>query len=196
MTPEQFIAQLKRQKSTLQAAAEQSLEEAAKATHMKVSSRIFIQGKAADESKIGNYSTKPLVVSKNSFVNKSAFKQSQRPNKGGGTRPMFIKFPNAKKATPVMVLPGGYKQLKQIQGLKSQYVDLVYTGRTQRAFIGSLRKFGRYGWAAILRGTKTAEKAVLNENKFGKKIFALTREEEVFFTRRFVSTFNKKSQIT
>jgi hypothetical protein len=195
MTPEQFIAQLKRQKSTLQAAAEQSLEEAAKATHFRVATRIFSEGKAADEGKIGNYSTKPLVVSKKAFVTKSAFRQSQRPNKGGGTRPMFIKFPNAKKATPVMVLPGGYRQLKQIQGLKSQYVDLVYTGRTQRAFIGSLRKFGRYGWAAVMRGTKTAEKAVLNENKFGKKIFALTPQEKRFFSNRFVTAFNKKSQI-
>ena len=195
MTPEQFIAQLRRQKSTLQVAAEQALEEAAKATHMKVTGRIFTAGKAADDSKIGNYSTKELVVSKKAFHNKAAFKQSTRPNKGGGTRPMYIKFPNAKKATPVMVLPGGYRQLKQIQNMQSWYVDLVYSGRTRKAFLGSLRKFGRYGWAAIMRGTKTAEKAVLNENKFGKKIFALTKEEEVFFSRRFVSTFNKKAQI-
>lgn len=196
MTPEQFIAQLKKQKSVMQAAAEEALAEAAKATHMKVSNRIFIQGKAADDSKIGNYSTKPLVVSKGAFVNKSAFKQSSRTNKKGSTRPLYIKFKNAKKATPVMVLPGGYKQLKSIQNLQSGYVDLVYSGRTQRSFIGSLRKFGRYGWAAVLRGNKAAERGVLNENKFGKKIFALTKEEEVFFTRRFVSTFNKKSQIS
>jgi hypothetical protein len=179
----------------LQVAAEQALEEAAKATHMKVAGRIFADGKAADDSKIGNYSTKPLIVSKKAFYNKAAFKQSTRPNKGGGSRPMYIKFPNAKKATPVMVLPGGYRQLKQIQNMQSWYVDLVYSGRTRKAFLGSLRKFGRYGWAAVMRGTKTAEKAVLNENKFGKKIFALTKEEEVFFSRRFVSTFNTKAQI-
>lgn len=195
MTPEQFIAQLRKQKSALQVAAEQSLEEAAKATHIKVANRIFLEGKAADDGKIGNYSTKELVVSKKAFHKKGAFKQSTRPNKGGGTRPMYVKFPNAKKATPVMVLPGGYRQLKQIQNMQSWYVDLVYSGRTRRAFLGSLRKYGRYGWAAVMRGTKTAEKAVLNENKFGKKIFALTRQEEAFFSKRFVTSFNKKAQI-
>lgn len=195
MTPEQYIAQLRRQKSILQTAAEQSLEEAARATHFMVATRIFSEGKAADDGKIGNYSTKPLIVSKKAFAKKAAFKQSQRPNKGGGSRPMYIKFPNAKKATPVMILPGGYRQLKQIQNLQSWYVDLVYTGRTRKAFISSLRKFGRYGWAAVMRGTKTAEKAVLNENKFGKKIFDLTPKERRFFSDRFMMTFNKKSQI-
>ena len=196
MTPEQFIAQLKRQKSVMQAAAEEALAEAAKATHIRVATRIFSEGKAADDSKIGNYSTKPLLVSKKAFVNKSAFKQSTRPKKGGGTRKMYVKFPNAKKVTPVMFLQSGYRQLKQIQNLQSWYVDLVYSGRTRKAFIGSLRKFGRYGWAAVMKGTKTAEKAVLNENKFGKKIFDLTQQERKFFSDRFVSAFNKKSQIS
>lgn len=194
MTPEQFIAQLKKQKSDIQAAAEEALQEAARATHMKVTGRIFDGGKAADGSSIGKYSTKPLLVSKRAFVLKSAFKQSVRKTKGG-SKPMYIKFPNAKKATPVMVLPGGYKQLKQIQNLRSGYVDLVYSGKTKRFFLGSLRKYGRYGWAAILRNNEAARRGVWNENKFGKKIFALTKEEEVFFTRRFMSVFNRKSQI-
>lgn len=196
MTPEEFISKLRKKKDQNLVAAQQALEEAARLTHNQVGQRIFLRGIAADESRIGKYSTKPLLVSKKAFVNKSAFKQSVRVSKNGKTRPMYVKFPNNKKVTPVMVLPGGYAQLRNIQGMQSSTVDLTYSGKTKRMFIASLRRFGRYSWSAILRGNQAADRGVWNEQRFGKRIFELTNKEKQFFSKQFIDSFNRKSQIT
>jgi hypothetical protein len=84
---------------------------------------------------------------------------------------LWIKFPKAKKAVPVMVLPGGYKQLRQLNGLQTGFVDLTFSGRmfqnikllepkskgltflafigatnleNQQKFFGLSRKYGRF----------------------------------------------------
>lgn len=99
------------------------------------------------------YSEQKMLVTQSVFLQKDKFKPDVIANtlgrddagkliKGGkrtksgniskrAVKPRFrwIKFPGARKAVPVMTLPGGYKQLRSIQGLQTGFVDLSYTGR-------------------------------------------------------------------
>jgi hypothetical protein len=103
------------------------------------------------------YSTKEMLATASQFNRKQGFKPTeiefteigrigQRNQVAGGFRQpgtgrvdrkgaerkkrwLWIKFKGAKKAVPVMVLPGGYKQLRQLNGLQTGYVDLTFSGR-------------------------------------------------------------------
>lgn len=99
------------------------------------------------------YSTNFMLATESQFNRKSAFKATEvattlgrdengklvkggvRNSKGEinkrktGKRLLFIKFPGASKAVPVMLLPGGYKQLRELNGLPSNNVDLTFSGR-------------------------------------------------------------------
>lgn len=56
-------------------------------------------------------------------------KKGEVARKGRKKRVLWIKFPKARKAVPVMILPGGYKQLRQLNGLQNAKVDLTFSGR-------------------------------------------------------------------
>lgn len=81
------------------------------------------------------YSTNMMFATQSMFNRKAAFKPTEVPTKGkpGTTkkkkRLVWIKFKNARKAVPVMILPGGYKQFRGLNGLQSAHVDLTFTGR-------------------------------------------------------------------
>lgn len=99
------------------------------------------------------YSTNEMLATQSSFLQKGKFKPDvmattlgrdangkllkggNRTGKGNiakrgtGKRLRWIKFKNASKAVPVMTLRGGYKELRQIQGLPSGKVNLTYSGR-------------------------------------------------------------------
>lgn len=99
------------------------------------------------------YSTKPLFATRSMFNRQDKFEPTPiaselgRDENGklvkGGTRNkagkinqrkvkkrvLFIKFKNMTRAVPVMILPGGYKQLRSIQGLQVAKVDLTYSAR-------------------------------------------------------------------
>ncbi len=103
------------------------------------------------------YSTREMLATESMFNRKKGFKPTEiesteigrigkRNQVAGGFRQpgtgrvdqrgaqrkkrwMWIRFKGAKKAVPVMVLPGGYKQLRQLNGLQANYVDLTFSGR-------------------------------------------------------------------
>lgn len=77
-------------------------------------------GKNTDGSKRPGYSTRPGYYSPKQFVKKSAFKPQ---GKNG-----------SKKGAKTMYLPAGYKQLREIQGRKTEVVNAEYTGDTMLAF--------------------------------------------------------------
>lgn len=113
-------------------------------------------GISTDKGSGFQYSTNPMLATKSQFHNTAAFEPTEisvafitkeGKRKAGGERIksgknkgsinqrrtkkifMWIKFKGAKKAVPVMMLPGGYKQLRSIQGDESGFVNLTYTGR-------------------------------------------------------------------
>lgn len=84
--------------------------------------RIFVDGKNSNDTKIGDYSTKPMLVGAKSFINK-------------GTADKFFKRKDNKWKTiqrggnnyPLAVLDGGYKELRRLTPRKVDFVNLKYT---------------------------------------------------------------------
>tara|TARA_R110000868_G_scaffold218088_3_gene468261 strand:+ start:198 stop:833 length:636 start_codon:yes stop_codon:yes gene_type:complete len=129
------------------------IREIATTIRAEIAFRVFNKGIATGKGFIGSYSTKEMLATKSQFTKKSAFKQSMvvtnrityssnlktkklKASKGGQQkRPLWIKFPKASKAVPVMRLPGGYKQLRSIQGKYSNTVNLQYSGKLKAGWI-------------------------------------------------------------
>jgi len=126
--------------------------------------RIFTRGLDANGNEIGNYSTKEIIVSKNVFVKPSAFKPQRN-----------------KKA---MKLVNGYKELKQIQNLKSEKVNLVYSGKLKNSLQSNKNIIG-------FTDSKESEIARNNENRYGKTIFGLSDDEKLKLSRNISSEMRK-----
>jgi len=164
MTLAQKIQNLERKKQIIMSSRDNALRVAALDTTAAVSMRIFTKG-GAQKGQIGKYSTKKTVASKSQFVKKAAFKKDG-----------FIRFPNRTKATAIMELPNGYKQLRSIQGRPTNTVNLDYSSATRKDFENSVRKLGN-GYAAIVKRDLSAKIIEGQEARFKKKIFALTKKE-------------------
>ena len=173
------------------------IREIATTIQAEVAFRVFNKGIATKYGYIGNYSTKEMLATRSQFTRKSAFKQSMvltnrinyssniktrqlKASKGNQQkRPLWIKFPKAKKAVPVMVLPGGYKQLRSIQGKYSNTVNLQYSGKLKSGWLiqGSNSTYV-IGFDAY--GAKISE---YQEKHFGKLIWNPTSYEKGLITK-------------
>lgn len=108
----------------------------ARNVHAERSDRIFIEGGLGDK---GNekfqYSTKPIQAGEDAFAFPGSFVQTgfQGFNKAQRSK-------SGKKGYYFMELPGGYKQLKSVQGMQSGFVDLNYEGDLFYAFRNGFRK--------------------------------------------------------
>ena len=88
--------------------------------------RIFFQGKDFQGKLISTrYSKKPLYVTKDQLVKKSLFKKKGK---------------NGDKTKSTMYLPGGYRQLRALQGLEVRKVNLEYTGELNRSMRAIVNK--------------------------------------------------------
>lgn len=160
-----------------------------------VKTRIHEEGRAADNSNIGTYSTKEMYASKSQFVG-SGFTPLGKIKTGkdvsAGTATTKVSFKNSKgkvKTKKVaikkdfterksMFLPGGYKQFRQVQGRPADKVNLSLSGdmNTQLTVQPTAKGYG-YGWPeGDIKGGRL-QRAKHLEKKYGKKIWALTDEE-------------------
>lgn len=149
--------------------------------------RIFEDGKNSSDKKIGTYSTKPMLATKSQFDKKSAFKQSKveetrllrnkkgipTPNKRGDTKkiinaPLWIKFPKASKAVPVMELEGGYKEFRGIQGKEPRFVNLRYSGELRNDLGTGLLKKDNNLYQVVLKKDIDVKKIGGLEKKYGE----------------------------
>lgn len=120
-------------------------------TTAKQAKRIFADGLKTDGSKIGTYSTKPMLATKDQFLQESKFKVTQiessklktitkgknkgkTKSAGKSSVEYWIKFKKAKKAVPVMVLENGYKEFREIQGREGSFVNIRYSNDLQSDF--------------------------------------------------------------
>lgn len=133
----------------------------------RMKDRIFNQGLDRENRIIGeDYSTKPIYVPKERFARPSAFRPQGKNAKG--------KKREDGTERKTMYLPGGYKELKQVQGLVYDRINLVYKGDLRRAFISEFREGVLYiGFNSELQ----AKKREWIEAMFGKVIFTASDEE-------------------
>lgn len=150
---EKLIRKYEQYKQDLPAILEdQVLDETAAELERKVRKRIFTDGLDSDENLIGqNYSTKPTTVKKEVFIKPSAF--------------------NGKKT---MKLQYGYKELRDIQGLKTDKVNLNYSGELKNKL-----RVARSQKSVVIGivDRQNADKAEKLEKKYQSKIFAFSEKE-------------------
>ena len=140
--------------------------------------RIFNDGKATDGSKIGQYSTNPTLIGAQSFRTRS------QANKVLGSKKKRSALSWVKaKGNNLVVLKGGYKELRSLQGLQTSTVNLQYRDDLFRSVkigtnkgdtvIGFVDGRGLKGKADLQR-----KKAEGNEARFGKQIFTISKSEQ------------------
>ena len=115
--------------------------------------RIFQDGKASNETKIGTYGTKPISISR-----------SRQARQTGKTR-----------------FPGGYREYKSLTGKESSFVNLQDTGQMMMDLGTSVIGFGEYG-IGFSNGFN-GDKSEWNEKKYKKEIFATTEKEDNLFIK-------------
>lgn len=139
------------------------------------------------------YSTRPMLATEEKFVVKSAFKQSKvQVKRKDGTvvnRKLWIRFPRASKAVPVMELPDGYKQFREIQGREGDHVNLSYTGHMWQATTIVARTHTGLTWVTIIGGLDEEAKNKLSwmTEKYGEFLKVMPEEQilldQIFHTR-------------
>lgn len=144
-------------------------------TIAKQSERIFIDGKASDGAPIGQYDTKrPLYANPKKVPN------------GGGLLPLTGKtgkseFKSGKKHKTRYI--ESYKQLRELMGLQTSKVDLVFFGNLKSDFENGGRGAGIIPLKVNNRNFQTTLDSE-NENKRSglesrfRTVFNLTKEEE------------------
>lgn len=123
--------------------------------------RIFQNGKASDESKIGTYSTTPISISK----------KSQAKNTGK----TYFK--------------GGYRQYKSLLGKGASFVNLRNTDQMQMDL--STQVVGNNEFSIGFNNEFNADKMEWNEEKYGKKIADTTVKEDNLFVKVYEFEINK-----
>ncbi|MFC7347312.1 hypothetical protein ACFQO9_11345 [Chryseobacterium zhengzhouense] len=137
------------------------LKETAEELERKVKKRIFIDGLDVNGNTIGeNYSTKPTVVKQDVFIKPSAFK---------GKKSMKLEY--------------GYKELRDIQGLKTDKVNLNYSGELK-----SKLRVARSEKSIVIGiiDRINAEKAKKLEEKYQTKIFSFSQKEVESYLKNVV----------
>jgi hypothetical protein len=141
--------------------------------------RIFNSGIASDGSKIGNYSTRPILVGASSFANKSKARNVLGSKK---RRRDEIDWRTV-KGRRLAVFPGGYKQLRRVQGFQTAYVDLEVNGDLRRSIV-----VGKSGTDNVIGFFNDDQRIIgrAQEDRFKKDIFAISTKELKEMDRAFI----------
>jgi len=135
----------------------------------KYTERIFNRGAATDESRIGNYSKKPMLTgSKN-------FRTQAKANAFFKSKPEFrrVKTPSGNRA--LAIVKGGYSEFRTLNGLQNAFVDTEFRGDLFRSIqVGNLNGHFVLGFNSLIQ----AKKAQNLEIHFKKKIYEPTVEEK------------------
>lgn len=146
--------------------------EPASEVHGMMIQRLFDEGEGA-QGKLGNYSTEPNYFTKSQFKKTGAFRGK---GKTGETK--------KKNGEPYksMYLEDGYKELREIQGYESGFVNLQYSKDLRNDFSTGLKIKGDTVVAVVKRGINDKKVGWLSE-KYGDKTFKLTDSEKKFFAK-------------
>lgn len=138
--------------------------------------RISAEGKNSADGNIGSYSTKPIYVEPKVFI-KGGFKAGRKADKEA----VFYGQKQVKKSVnKTMYLPEGYKELRDIQGLRTDIMNFKYSGDLLQSY--QAQKFSQY----VVLGL-TEEKSVLKrgglERRFGPVFYATDQEKERYIKK-------------
>lgn len=147
--------------------------------------RIFNIGNASDESKIGEYSTKPMLTGAKGFRTASDasafFAQKQK----------WKTVKTTKGNQALAEVEGGYKQFRELNKLQSNYVDLDFKGDLKFSIVvGELNGQKVLGFNSQVQ----ADKAGKLEAHFKKVIFKPTEEEKEIAREAFYDYLREKIQ--
>lgn len=166
-----------------------------------IKTRIAEAGQNSEGGSIGAYSTKPLYASKETFIAGGFNAQGKRVNEFGIThgdriipsarlksnsiksnRVKYKQYSSVKpnyKPRKSMYLQGGYKQLRSIQGLRTDIMNFKYRG----ALLGSYQS-ARDG-STVIQGftdVKNSGKRKGLEKRFGSVFRATATEIQLYST--------------
>lgn len=135
----------------------------------KYTERIFNRGSATDESRIGNYSTKPMLTGAKNFIDVTKATNFFK------TKPEFRKVKTPKGNRALAVVKGGYSEFRTLNGFQNAFVDLEFRGDLFRSIqVGELNGHFVLGFNSLIQ----AKKAHNLEIHFKKQIFEPTIEEK------------------
>jgi hypothetical protein len=132
--------------------------------------RIHNEGKDVNENQIGKYSTKTTFIGSSSFVNKgTASKVFTKNNKLE-----WRTIDKGSKQVHLALLPGGYKQIRQIENFETSHVNLQRSGRLMKDYcVNADGKDYVIGFASDY-GKKISEG---QEDHFAKRIWGISRND-------------------
>lgn len=172
VTPEEFQKKLNERIRQIDTA--KLIYPVATKVHADMVERIFDNGQNGSGQKIGQYSTKAMYVVKSQFKKQGAFKaRGKNSNKS-----TFLN----KKPRRSMFLPNGYRQLKQIQGYQSEFVNLTYSSDLRNDFA---TKLAIAGDSVVVRLSRkiNRDKVRWLRQKYGNTLWKHTQQERDFFIK-------------
>jgi hypothetical protein len=138
-----------------------------------IKQRVQEEGKTAKGSQFPPYSTKAMLIGCKSFIQKSAC------NTVFGSKDKRREFQwRTVQGHKLAILPGGYKQLREIQGRQTDHVDFMMTGRMW-SDIAVISKGSDHEKGIAIIGAKTEDdkKKLAGNTKRKGDILDLSQEE-------------------
>lgn len=144
-------------------------------THADVVNRVFGQGKNSNNGKIGSYSTKPTLAGSSSFTTKSGFNKIA----GSKTKRRKLKWATISsggKNVALFEVPGGYKQIRSLDGRQAAFVDLTRSGELKGDFSRAALRQSPFVWLTGVRKPINSKKLQGIQEKYGN-VFQPTKSE-------------------
>ena len=132
--------------------------------------RIFVNGLSSDLSQIGTYSETPFYQNPNNLLGVSVSGITPLGKNG------LDSFRSGKKKK-TRYLGGGYKELRELTGRQSDFIDLNFSGSTQGAI-----QVGEQGEEAVIGFVDEKSFLIMqgHEERYGKEIISFSEEERDF----------------
>lgn len=202
MSPEEYTERLQQLYGLQNDLAEYTIVPAAAEMLIEIKSRIVNDGKNTADGNIGDYSTKPMYVEKEQFAKPGAFVAQGKNNVMGITpgdrlvptirlkqtgvrrNPVSYKRYTVTKANMQerrsMYLPDGYKQLREIQALRTDIMNFKYRGDLINSY--QMQKISQQVLLG-LTDEKNAMKREKLEERFGPVFYATVSEKDNYIGR-------------
>jgi hypothetical protein len=172
ITPQQQADKINSYVAKLNDLVGESFELATRNLETDIKQRVFTEHEDINNSKLGQYSTVPTLIGAKSFINKGGantfFTAEKKKKPKGQWRTV--------KGKHLFVLDGGYKELRQVQGLQTSEVNLQYSGELLLNGIGV--NIGENVYQVKFLNKLSTDKGRGFEQRRNKKIFYASEKEK------------------
>lgn len=179
--------------------AKSALEKPAMGLYAAVRRRVFTEGKNSDDNNTGQYSVKPMYATKEMFAKPGSFYAQGKSVRLGYTQgdklvptyqlrrgeikptnraiKNFSAVKSNNKPRKAMYLPQGYKELRTIQGLRTDIVNLDYRGELKRDF--AIAKDDQ-AYEIGFKSKPQSDKRFAVERQFGPVFYPTDKEKQKY----------------